>query len=106
MPKWGQEVIGDEHVLVSSGQAGYLAFALRGLEIPTSLIGNVGEDVFGVQILNDCRLAASIPRALRSAGVPNGHRRSDRAQRWGTSLCDGPWLDDSFFIGDGSPQLA
>ena len=53
MPKWGQEVIGDEHLIVSSGQAGYLAFALRGLNIPTKLISSIGGDHFGNMILSD-----------------------------------------------------
>lgn len=55
LPKWGQEVLGTEQVLVSSGQAGYLAFALSSLRVPTSLIGNVGQDVYGEQILSDLR---------------------------------------------------
>jgi ribokinase len=53
MPLWGQEVYGKNYMLVSSGQVGYLAFALRGLEIPTAVIGNVGQDIFGDQILSD-----------------------------------------------------
>lgn len=53
LPKWGQEVLGTDQVLVSSGQAGYLAFALSRLEVPTSLIGNVGQDLYGDQILSD-----------------------------------------------------
>jgi ribokinase len=53
MPVWGQEVFGKDYVLASSGQAGYLAFALRGLEIPTALVGNLGQDIYGQQILRD-----------------------------------------------------
>ena len=55
MPAWGQEVMGSSHQQFSSGQAGYLAFALRRLNIPTTLIGNVGQDLYGEQILNDLR---------------------------------------------------
>jgi sugar/nucleoside kinase (ribokinase family) len=55
MPVWGQEVIGTSRLQVSSGQAGYLAFALRRLSIPTCLIGNVGEDLYGRQILSELR---------------------------------------------------
>jgi sugar/nucleoside kinase (ribokinase family) len=73
MPKWGQEVIGDEHVLVSSGQAGYLAFALRGLEIPTRLIGNVGDDVFGSQIIKDLQACGVDTLGIEiSQGYPTG----------------------------------
>ena len=55
MPAWGQEVFGSSRLQVSSGQAGYLAFALRRLGIPTRLIANVGEALYGQQILNDLR---------------------------------------------------
>ena len=73
MPKWGQEVIGDEHVLVSSGQAGYLASAMRGLEISTRLIGNVGDDVFGSQILKDLQACGvDIQGVEISQGYPTG----------------------------------
>lgn len=53
LPIWGQEVLGTSHVQVSSGQGGYTAFALRGLQVPTSLIGNVGDDFYGKKILYD-----------------------------------------------------
>jgi len=53
MPAWGQEVMGDSHFQTSSGQAGYLALALSQLGIPTSLVGNVGDDRYGKQILDD-----------------------------------------------------
>ena len=53
MPAWGQEVMGDDHFQTSSGQAGYLAFALSRLGIPTSLVGNVGDDLYGKQIMDD-----------------------------------------------------
>jgi ribokinase len=53
LPIWGQEVLGSSHVQVSSGQGGYTAFALRGLQAPTCLIGNVGDDIYGQQIKTD-----------------------------------------------------
>lgn len=53
LPVWGQEVMGTDHVQVSSGQTGYLAFALRCLGVPTSVIGNIGQDIYGEQILRD-----------------------------------------------------
>ncbi len=55
LPKWGQEVLGTDQVLVSSGQAGYLAFALSRLGVSASLIGNIGQDLYGDQILSDLR---------------------------------------------------
>jgi sugar/nucleoside kinase (ribokinase family) len=53
LPAWGQEVMGSSRIQVSSGQAGYLAFALSRLGVPTSLIGNVGKDLYGQQIIAD-----------------------------------------------------
>jgi sugar/nucleoside kinase (ribokinase family) len=56
LPEWGQEVLGTDQILVSSGQAGYLAFALSRLGVTTNLIGNVGKDLYGDQIIADlCR---------------------------------------------------
>jgi sugar/nucleoside kinase (ribokinase family) len=55
LPKWGQEVLGTDQILVSSGQAGYLAFALSRLGVSASLIGNVGQDLYGDRILSDLR---------------------------------------------------
>jgi ribokinase len=55
MPVWGQEVIGTTHMLVSSGQTGYTAFALRRLGIPTCVVGSVGEDLNGKQVIEDLR---------------------------------------------------
>lgn len=45
--------MGKSHAQVSSGQAGYMAFALSRLGISPSLIGNVGADMLGKQILTD-----------------------------------------------------
>jgi ribokinase len=53
MPAWGQEVMGADRLQASSGQAGYLAFALRRLGVPTGLVGNVGDDLYGRQILDE-----------------------------------------------------
>ena len=64
MPAWGQEVFGTSRLQVSSGQAGYLAFALRRLDLPTCVIGNVGEDLYGQQILNDLRAFAVDTRGV------------------------------------------
>jgi ribokinase len=45
--------MGNSHIQFSSGQAGYLSFALSRLGIPVGLIGNVGDDIYGKQILGD-----------------------------------------------------
>jgi ribokinase len=57
LPGWGQEVMGTDRLQVSSGQAGYLAFALQKLGISTHVIGNVGVDLYGKQILDDLNTA-------------------------------------------------
>ncbi len=64
LPAWGQEVFGGGRLQVSSGQAGYLAFALRRLEIPTSLVANVGSDAYGSQILADLQSFGVNTRAV------------------------------------------
>jgi sugar/nucleoside kinase (ribokinase family) len=48
---WGREVVGSNHTIVPSGQAGYLCFALSKFELGTSVIGNVGNDYYGHMIL-------------------------------------------------------
>lgn len=53
LPDWGQEVLGNNYILVSSGQSAYTAFALSKYQVPTSLIGNVGDDIYGEKITND-----------------------------------------------------
>ena len=64
LPGWGQEVMGTDRLQVSSGQAGYLAFALRKLGISTHLIGNVGEDLYGKQILDELNTAGVDTRGV------------------------------------------
>jgi sugar/nucleoside kinase (ribokinase family) len=53
LPAWGQEVMGSDRLQACSGQAGYLAFALRRLGIPITLIANLGDDLYGRQILQE-----------------------------------------------------
>lgn len=55
LPVWGQEVNGTSHTLVSSGQTGYTAFALSRLGIPTSIVGSIGEDQNGNQVIEDLK---------------------------------------------------
>lgn len=56
-PAWGQEVIGNGYSVVSSGQSAYSAFALRKLNVPVSIVGNVGNDIYGRKILDDLKIA-------------------------------------------------
>lgn len=84
LPVWGQEVVGTSHAVVSSGQAGYLAFALAHLGLTVRLIANVGSDAFGQQIVNDLRAAGvdltGVETAARETGIsvaivrPDGER--------------------------------
>ena len=53
MPAWGQEVLGSDYQVFSSGQATYTASALAGLKMKPELVGCVGDDGYGSQILND-----------------------------------------------------
>jgi sugar/nucleoside kinase (ribokinase family) len=59
LPEWGQEVIGSDYSLVSSGQSAYTALALNRYHIPVSIVSNVGSDIYGEKIIAD----------LKSAGV-------------------------------------
>jgi len=73
LPTWGTEVFGESHVIVSSGQAGYIGLALTHLGIPTSIIGNVGQDVNGQQILNDLKASgADISACEKTASDQTG----------------------------------
>jgi ribokinase len=53
LPEWGREVHGANHAVASAGQAGYLSLGLVALGLPASVIGNVGHDDAGNQILRD-----------------------------------------------------
>jgi len=55
LPDWGHEVFGDDHNAVSAGQATNSALALRKLGHSVKMIGNVGEDAHGQQILATLR---------------------------------------------------
>ena len=72
LPVWGQEVVGSSHALLSSGQAGYLAFALARLGIPVSVIANVGPDAFGRQIVGDLRAAGVDVSGVETAETETG----------------------------------
>jgi len=47
LPSWGQEVAGTSHRAVAAGQAAYLAFGLRRLDLDVRLVGVVGDDSEG-----------------------------------------------------------
>jgi sugar/nucleoside kinase (ribokinase family) len=70
LPEWGQEVAGDEHLLVSSGQTTYTAFALAALGEPVAVIGCVGEDPWGEQIRRDLEAVGVDTAGLET--VPGG----------------------------------
>lgn len=53
LPVWGQEVLGNNYLLASSGQSAYTAFALRKHHVSTGIIGNVGDDIYGDKIIAD-----------------------------------------------------
>jgi ribokinase len=76
MPAWGQEVIGDDCVLLPSGQAGYTSFALRRLGIPVRLVANVGDDPWG----------SGIKAALEAVGVDCRGVEARKGSRTGISV--------------------
>jgi sugar/nucleoside kinase (ribokinase family) len=70
LPEWGQEVAGDDHLLVTSGQTTYTAFALRALGEPVAVIGCVGEDDWGERIRRDLNARGVDTSGLET--VPGG----------------------------------
>jgi sugar/nucleoside kinase (ribokinase family) len=55
LPEWSHEVLGENYSVVSSGQATNTAFALRKLGQYVKIIGNVGEDNYGKQIIDELK---------------------------------------------------
>jgi ribokinase len=53
LPEWGREVNGLNHNVATGGQAANLSRGLAALAVPVSVIGNVGADDAGSQILKD-----------------------------------------------------
>ncbi len=53
LPLWGQEVLGTNYLLTSAGQSAYTGFALRKQQVPTAIMGNVGNDIYGIKIIDD-----------------------------------------------------
>jgi ribokinase len=49
----GEELIVDNHVVASAGQAGYCAMALGVLDVPVAVMATVGEDAWGSRLLAD-----------------------------------------------------
>lgn len=82
LPQWGQEVIGSSHIAVSSGQGGYLALGLARLGTPTGVIGSLGRDAFGQQILDDLQAFGAETRHIEiqadyKTGITVGIVRAD-----------------------------
>lgn len=95
LPQWGQEVLGASHLKVSSGQGAYTAFALKKLGVPTTLIGTVGDDSDGHQILEDLRSSGVDTEACEM--IPGGQTgitvaivRSDGERAFVSNLGCGP----------------
>jgi len=57
LPAWGTEVTAKDRVLVSAGQAGYLAMALAALGSAVTVVGSVGDDADGETIRADLTAA-------------------------------------------------
>jgi ribokinase len=55
MPGWGQEVLGSDYIVASSGQSAYTAFALSKLHVGTRIVSSVGDDEYGDRILEDLK---------------------------------------------------
>ncbi len=55
LPVWGQEVLGRDYLVASSGQSAYTAFALSRFHVGTKIISCVGDDHFGNGILSDLK---------------------------------------------------
>ncbi|HEX5500588.1 MAG TPA: PfkB family carbohydrate kinase, partial [Thermomicrobiales bacterium] len=76
LPRWGQEVAGTSHAAASAGQGGNLAMALGRLGVATSLVANVGDDLFGQQIRDDLAAsgveAAAVETAAGATGITVG----------------------------------
>lgn len=53
IPVWGQEVLGSDYHIFSSGQSAYTAFALTKLNVKTKIVSCVGDDEYGETILKD-----------------------------------------------------
>ena len=52
LPEWGQEVIGDSYMHTVAGQAANTGIALARLGQSVKIIGNVGEDQYGHDIID------------------------------------------------------
>jgi len=73
LPDWGQEVVGGGYVLAASGQAGYCAFALGALGERVAVIGTVGDDAYGRQILSALEARGVDTRGVETVpGSPTG----------------------------------
>jgi len=76
LPKWGQEVIGENYDHVAAGQAANTAMALAKLGQSAKIIGNVGDDHYGQEILE----------TLHKAGVQTGEIEITLGAKTGLSI--------------------
>lgn len=111
LPAWGQEVNGLSHTLVPSGQAGYLAFALGRLGVPTSVIGAAGDDAFGAQIVDELRRfrvnasgVALLPGG--QTGITVGIVRPDGERAFVSNLASSRDFDEAMVLHHWSPVEA
>jgi len=70
LPEWGQEVAGNDYLLVSSGQTTYSALAFAGLGGQVTVVGCVGRDPWGDRIRSDLEAGGVETSGLET--VPGG----------------------------------
>ena len=56
LPVWGQEVLGSDYIIASSGQSAYTSFALSRFKVGTRIVSSVGDDGYGDRILADLEM--------------------------------------------------
>lgn len=76
LPQWGHEVIGDDYRHTAAGQAANTGMALAKLGHTVTIIGNIGEDQYGQEIL----------ATLVNAGVPTGEIEITKNTRTGLTV--------------------
>lgn len=73
LPKWGHEVIGENYNHVTAGQAANTALALARLGQSAKIIGNVGDDHYGQEILKTLRKAGVLTSEIEiTSGAKTG----------------------------------
>lgn len=73
LPEWGTEVTARDRVLITAGQAGYLAMALASLGSAVTVVGIVGDDADGESIRADlARVGVDVSAVEVVCGAPTG----------------------------------